>query len=596
MANFVAVIDSNQSRRDAFLETTRSTIAPVPGLVIDQRTGDGFGVLWAASPQAPISIAERGGRLSLLFGDALDEDGTLVDAGAVCDRYDTDPEAVWDGYFASLVLAPDTLIAGCDLLGMFPIYFFHKGGVTLVSSSPELILGHPLCERTLDAKGMVGILLTNGLVGGRTLTDGVTRLGPGCQLRLRDGRISEKLVYVIPESQDSLSLPLEGHGALLGDAMEDAVRRHGKLGVSYGMLLSGGLDSRMVAGLLTHERITPLALTMGLPSDMEVRCAKEVAGVLRLKTTNAEPAPDGYADNAKIQARFEHLSNGFSQVRDWWTQEQVKKLGSRLATGILADAVVGGVAIAWAYRGNPPRMSFDNFWENMPELRVPPAVLKKLLRPDHAPLVDQVLAELRTEYDAYSPLESQKAWRYDLAHGQRYHVGISAWRLSFGSWPMIPVLDRKLLAAAGGIPAVSMADRSAQIELVRQKLPELVRVPLDRSDLLEGVPQYIDPSLKQRIGNNLIGRVNKLRRRLPASLKQERRYWFRVNDFEGEGWQGARREVEPHRDLLSGVFDPSVLSQALPPPGGDGRGAEFHIQPAGKKLLLGLLYWFAEHR
>ena len=70
-------------------------------------------------------------------------------------------------------------MAGADILGVFPIYYYADSEILLVGSSPELFRYHGLFRMELDLEGLVAILLMNNSFEGRTLLRGVRRLGPG---------------------------------------------------------------------------------------------------------------------------------------------------------------------------------------------------------------------------------------------------------------------------------------------------------------------------------------------------------------------------------------------------------------------------------
>ena len=83
----------------------------------------------------------------------------------------------WDGFFAAIVFDPRRgVVAGADLLGIFPLYHWSDGEVLLVASSPEPFQYHPAFRRSLDPAGLVGVMLTNGLFRGRALWKDVRRL------------------------------------------------------------------------------------------------------------------------------------------------------------------------------------------------------------------------------------------------------------------------------------------------------------------------------------------------------------------------------------------------------------------------------------
>jgi asparagine synthase (glutamine-hydrolysing) len=600
MANWLLVIDEDGSRRAGYAARVRTLVAPIAGLRVQSREGAGWSAVWAAASTAPVDVEVGSNGAALLWGEARDAAGGLQTAAAVRAAWRGGAVAQWDGYYAAAVVEEpgQTLTVGTDVLGVFPIYYWtDSSGVVLVGTSPELFRTHPRFRPALNETGLVGILLSNGLVDGQTLWRGVRRLGPGCRLRVLDGRVWEDEGYRLPLSTGAVDLPLEGHVCQLAEVVEAAVKRHAPLGRSYGLLLSGGLDSRMIAGFLIRADVRPRALTLGLPSDLEMRCAKAVAELYGLEHVTTEPDATDYPSLAGLQARWEHLANGFNTVRDWWTQGRVAQLGDRLVTGGLADSLVGATSMSWAYSENPPAMSYGAFVKQMPRLGVPGTVLRQLLdQTRFAGLVDDVERRLRDEFHGYGERISYCAWRYDLAHGQRYHVGSTAWRLSFGAWPVLPMLDRQVIETAANIPASSMANREAQISLVRTRLPELASVPLDRSDLLSHEPQYLTPRLRQLIANSVRRRLRAARQNLGFLMRdREARYWHRINNFDGDAWKAAREAAEPQRPTVADLFDSNLLRTILPPPRERGKTTGPWVGESGRKLLLGLLYWSKDH-
>ena len=589
MANFLVVMDPDASRRSTCVEGLKKIIAPFPGLRVDGAEGPNCSAVWAVSPSAPLDVRTDSQGLSFVVGEAIDEEGRRQSADDLQTAWRDRVTTCWDGFYAAVrVDDQGALIAGVDLLGLFPLYHWQGNGVTLVGSSPELFRAHPAFSPEFQVEGLVRIMLINGLVGGKTLLKGVHRLQPGRHLVVREGRSQEVEAYRIPEGIDLEHLPLEGHVAILGETLKAAVRRHAPAGLRYGMLLSGGLDSRMMGGLLVDAGIVPRALTIGLAEDLEMRCAKAAARALGVEQTTAEPRAEDYPEYARIHATYEHLANGFNTIRDWWTQGQVGQLGERVATGIVADSMIGGTAIHWAYTQAPPRMSFDGFWKNMPQLGIAPEPLRALLQPSHRDLVDEAVDELRREYDGYGELGSYRAWRFDIAHGERFHVGCTVWRLAFGAWPTLPMLDRRVIKVASSIPAASLAHRVTQLELVRTCLPALGRVPLDRSDLLRHEAQFIAPELRDLLEERLRRELGRVRRRL---TRRETRYWYRVNDFNSDAWRAVRRVAEPGRGKVEGVFDRMALASSLPGPTAD----HSNITESGRKLLTGFMHWSSSH-
>lgn len=589
MANLLLAIDRDAERRSNCIRRARSSIAPFEGLRIGSTDAGICSAVWAVSPNAPLSVLGDASGLALVLGEAIDDTGKRQTAAAVRDAWGLDAKTCWNGfYFAASIGPSGDLVAGVDLMGLMPLYHWHGNGVSLVATSPELFRSHPAFTAGFDVEGLVRVLLINGFAGGRTLDEGVRRLQPGHHLRSSGGRVEETEAFRVPDRLDLAHLPLEGHVEILADVVQDAMNRHAPRGHEYGLLLSGGLDSRMVAGQLLEAGIRPRTFSIGLAEDLEMRCAKAAARALGLEQMVGEPQAGDYPEYARIHSTYEHLANGFNTIRDWWTQGQVGQLGDRIATGIYADALIGGTTIHWAYTPSPPKMSFDGFWQNMAQMGLAPDVARSLLRPGWRGAIDEAMADLRREYEGYGELGSYRAWRFDLAHGERFHVGATLWRLAFGAWPTQPMLDRRVIEVASGIPASSLAHRAAQLELVRTRMPALRHVPLDRSDLLGLEAQFLEPRVLDLAKERVLRQLGRVRRRL---TKRDTRYWYRVNDFNSEHWRAVRRVAEPHREKLDTWCDRAKLDELLPPPD----GLHSPISESARKLLVGFMHWSSTH-
>ena len=340
--------------------------------------GDCF-VLWAAAPRAPISHVADARGLAVLWGDAISGPGPeRVDALTLRSRWQAregDSPQPYDGFYAAVVFDFEQgLTVGADLLGLFPVYYCTAGDTLLIGSSPEMFRHHPAFQLELNPVGLVGILLTNGLLNGQTLSKGVQRLSPGHLLVWRPGKSPRELrQYEIPLSTRYSGLPLQAHVEILDDAIRDAMKRHVPRGEGCGFLLSGGLDSRLLGGYLAETGIEVHALTWGLPSDIEMQCAIAVARTLRLPHRRFEPSPEAYVTGAKLQANYEQLANGFNQIRLWDIVPRLADLGTRSVTGLMLDRVITPHT---NYESPPSGDPLECALALQNELGIPPEVLR----------------------------------------------------------------------------------------------------------------------------------------------------------------------------------------------------------------------------
>lgn len=600
MASFLIVLDPDSQRRDSFCRTVAGQIAPLEGLVRGECASGAFRAMWAAGERAPIMFESDQLGAAVLWGDALDEEGTRCDAARLRAAWSGFDAAlpVFDGYHAAVAYDSDRgLTIGADLIGLFPIYWWSSGPVLLAGSSPELFRLHPCFGSSIDLEGLTGILLTMHSVDGRTLLEGVRRLAPGHFLRA-DGRGAAREVerYRLPISDHYHDIPYSAQVEVLHEALVDATRRHAPPDVPHALALSGGRDSRLVAGLLERQGNRVTAFTFGEPDDMEMRCALAVARAAGFTHTTLPLEVDHEGRSGELQATWLHCTTGFGALANWDSPARMRELPPRIATGYVMDAIVGGSHISWAYDRTRRRMSFDSFFARVNAHGIAEEVLLSLLPANVASdLVDSVKSTIRRTYESYSEIESRRAWCFDLHHRQRLHVGNVPWYLSFATWPVQPAVDRRVLDVAGGLPLATLAERRAQDDVIRRFYPHLAELPLDRNSY---DTEPLSPRVRYLVVRYIRDRVAPLTR--IASLlarrdRGERRFYYRLYDFNGPGWRAIRRLAEPHRDKLAGLVDKARLDEYLPPPEVDLATRNGIVDPSGRKMLVGLILWARDH-
>jgi asparagine synthase (glutamine-hydrolysing) len=601
MANFVVVIDPDAERRSRFVEKVMPMLSPVEGLVTATCSTGDFSAIWATEREAPVSHAADDKGASVVWGDAIDGPGDgRVDAAALRQAWkepSSCPELVFDGFYAAVVYHPDFgLTVGADLLGIFPIYHYSSEEVVLVGSSPELFRYHPSFRMEFNPKGLVGILLTMHIFDGETLLRGVNRLAAGHVLVWRpDAQPKEVCQYELPVSNKYFDLPYSAHVDILGRTLDEAVSRHVPAGRRYAQLFSGGLDSRILGGYLKEKDVDVVALTLGLHSDIEMKCAIPVVRALGFESRTANIGHEQYPFCADVQAKWEHVANGFNFMMNWGVYPHLRELGEAVVAGFMMDAAVGTTWIEKAYVPSSDTASFDAFFSHVNSWGLRRDVLKRLLRREvFGDLVDETLSRIRAVYEGYSELESQRAWCFNLRHRQRFHVGGMAWGLAFGAWPTLPALDRRVLEAGGGMPAATIGERRAEKELLCTRFPRLAGLPLDHNSY---DPEPLRPRLRREIVQHLYWQLKPLRR-LRDSMRRrkgEHRYYFRIYDFNGPGWMAVRARAEAYRERVQHLFHKEVLDELLPGPGVPVSFGNSITEASGLKSLLGLMLWSKEH-
>jgi asparagine synthase (glutamine-hydrolysing) len=538
---------------------------------------------------------------AVLWGEAIPGPGPeRIDAARLRDDWQgakEDPPEAYDGFYAGVVENHQRgLIVGADLLGLFPVYYCAVGGAILIGSSPELFRHHAEFRMELNPAGLVGILLTNGLVGGQTLLKGVQRLSPGHLLVWRAGRGPREVrQYQIPASTRYFDLPFGAHVEILDEAVKAAIRRHVPGGKRHGLLLSGGLDSRLLGGYLKENGTETIALTLGLPTDIEMQCAIPVARALGFAHRTAEIASDSYAQDAPLCASWEHLAAGFNGVIWWGLRNDLRALESDVVSGIALDSALAPHLLYGEGSAESRGASFGKVLGYYNRWGIGADLLKKLLRREvFKDLIPETIDQMQATYESYSDLDSQRAWSFQLHHRARLHTGSMAWHFSLGAWPVLPVLDRGLLAAAGGMPIATIAERRAENQLLCKRFPPLAALPLDRNTY---DTKPLEPRIRYLLADYLSHKLRVFRRPLFGGRKQnvERRYYYRIYDFNSPGWVAVRKLAEPHRALTLDFFEKDFLQELLPGPDARLRFQDGIMDASGLKMLTGFFLWANDH-
>jgi asparagine synthetase B (glutamine-hydrolysing) len=258
-------------------------------------TGAGFPL---DEPSAREAITEAGLRLSAQGElDLPDEWGGVFSLAA----FDLTRREVW--------------LTG-DPSGLLPLYYAQYGG-GLVFSSYSRPLARAM-QTELDPIGVIQATALHYTIGPRTLYRNVYRLKPGECLHYSQAR--QRLRFSQPRkiysAIDHYRSPDEAADALWADYLDGArqvTRPEGK----YGIMLSGGVDSRLVLVGLHHFQKPLVAVTVGDEDNREVGIAQRVAQLAGAESVRYTPVQDTGPSKERIDrlidraewASFPHMES-----------------------------------------------------------------------------------------------------------------------------------------------------------------------------------------------------------------------------------------------------------------------------------------------
>lgn len=171
-----------------------------------------------------------------------------------------------NGMFALAIYSEEdsSLFMARDRLGIKPFYYSENNDVFYFASSMDAILkSNP--DRSIDPVALNCYMSFHSIVPApNTIYQGVKKLPPATTLHLRrDGTKEQKTYWQLPNQGVDESLSFEEWKAQLHEQLRAAVRRRMVADVPVGVLLSGGLDSSLVVGLLHelgHEKIETFSI------------------------------------------------------------------------------------------------------------------------------------------------------------------------------------------------------------------------------------------------------------------------------------------------------------------------------------------------
>lgn len=161
-----------------------------------------------------------------------------------------------NGMFAFAIWERDSgrVLLGRDRLGIKPLYLAPMaGGLRFASTLPALLAGGGI-DTDIDAEGLHHYLSLHAVVPApHTILRGVRKLPPATTMWVEpDGRTRQKRYWHLDYSRSDAdeSRPFEEWRELLLGELRMAVRRRQVADVPVGALLSGGVDSSLIVGLM----------------------------------------------------------------------------------------------------------------------------------------------------------------------------------------------------------------------------------------------------------------------------------------------------------------------------------------------------------
>jgi asparagine synthetase B (glutamine-hydrolysing) len=397
-----------------------------------------------------------------------------------------------------------TVIAN-DPTGCLPLYI-HVGRdtVSFANDFPGLQAIAPQLER--DPLGCAELYWFGYQIGNRTIFRDVFRTPPGSILTIawRDGGIAVE-TWARPMERPAPGDPIEVGRDLIA-AMRTACRRLHVPERRYGIKLSGGMDSRLIAGSWQDPNLR--AFTYTAPHAIECGITQRLARALAIPLDIVTVEGDFFSSlHAPLYSKHA-LAEFFHQA----LTPRMREAGIDCALdGLAGDVLFGGLALK---RKGGARAALQNiFGMSAPSLgtdvsneaaaeiifsqiRVAdgtlPALNSEAMQAINA-LKTDALHDIAREFPNCDPgLPFDRRYiRFAIRNRMRRDVALQGALCRPEVETLYPFLDRDVQTVAARISSAQAAGKKFYRRLYREQLPRIAGVPLDDSLLPPSAPNAV---------------------------------------------------------------------------------------------------------
>jgi asparagine synthase (glutamine-hydrolysing) len=230
-----------------------------------------------------------------------------------------------------------------DRVGIKPLYYAESRDGLLFGSEIKALLASGDLEPALDPAGLDHLLTFLYSPPDGSLFRGVRTLPPGHLLRWRAGRCAVTR-YWTPTAEPFAGSEADAAFALRA-VLADAVRAHLVSDVPVGALLSGGVDSSVVVGLMAEASRHPVR-TFAIGFDEarfdELHAARLVARRFGTEHHEFVVRPDAVGVVDRLVDHFDEPFGDASAIPTWYVCEMARQHVTVVLSGDGGDELFGG--------------------------------------------------------------------------------------------------------------------------------------------------------------------------------------------------------------------------------------------------------------
>lgn len=327
------------------------------------------------------------------------------------------------------------------------------------------------------------------ILGDYTFYKNVKVLPPATLLLLESDRKPETRQYwrIEYRNQQPDALFFDKLASTFNDAMQKRIFS----GLRYGLTLSGGLDSRMVASALAGQTgHTSKAISFGLLESDEVRYARMVADRLSLPHALIPLEPGDFLKSARYGSRFSEAHDLFVQSYGIKVFNTVKDDVDVVTSGLALDLTLGGSYLdVSCFSENVLVDDLATNWLEKKACYFSDELLRKLFKKDY----QAVLCQVRTALKGLVSKNRQEKCA-DTLDAVSLYSRVNRVIFFRQGWQRLyvedttPTFDYAFMNMLLSIPAKERYQHKSYMEFMKWVSPNTLDIPYQRTNLPAIVP------------------------------------------------------------------------------------------------------------
>lgn len=375
-----------------------------------------------------------------------------------------------------------------DRFGMKPLYYAATVDGLLFASEIKSLLADRQSPRQLNLRGLAQFFSFGQLFGQDTFIAGIEGLPPAACLTY-DARTGDTHVerYWQPASAPPAvrtdTAWLDEVDSRFAAAVDRQTRDTDGLGIS----LSGGLDSRLILGLVDHARVPVTSLSLGMAGSLDHRCAEQMAALTNRRHHSHLLSHEFLHDFARHMRHMVHLTDGhyLSQCIVIPTLPVYRQLGIKV--------LLRGHAGELLHMGKAYNFSLDDaalaiveesqleswLWQHLRAYMLDAVDGPLLAGADTAEVEQLARDSMRHALASSAGVEPalQRVWHLFISERLRRETALSM--VEFGSVveTRLPYLDNDLVDTLLAAPPQLKLGEAMQQHMLARRKPEFLTIP-----------------------------------------------------------------------------------------------------------------------